>query len=253
VISTTNASALVANIVGGDGTSGAIGSVAVSGEAEAAKGRLEVARRLSRRVRESVQLPGPGADVATGFQVDETVPCDFGAGTSRTFGTLSDVDGTGTLTIIYSSCLIGSDTLDGQATLRIDTFDGIYLTDTTITYSRIADHPRTIVVSTHLIDEMASLLEDVVIIDHGRLLAHQPTEELQGRGVELTGPTAGVDELTQGMSVLSRRSLGPTTSVVLFGDFNGHLREHAAQLGVTLGPIPLQDLFVSLTSQELVP
>ena len=49
-------------------------------------------------------------------------------------------------------------------------------------------HPRTIIVSTHLIDEMASLLEDVVIIDHGALLAHQPTEELQRRGVELTGP-----------------------------------------------------------------
>ncbi|MET0326536.1 MAG: ABC transporter ATP-binding protein, partial [Ilumatobacteraceae bacterium] len=39
------------------------------------------------------------------------------------------------------------------------------------------EHPRTIIVSTHLIDEMASLLEDVVIIDHGRLLAHQPTDE----------------------------------------------------------------------------
>ena len=115
------------------------------------------------------------------------------------------------------------------------------------------DHPRTIIVSTHLIDEMASLLEDVVIIDHGRVLAHQRTEELQGRGVELTGPTAAVDELTRDMSVLSRRSLGPTTSVVVFGDFNGHLRDHAAELGVTLGPIPLQDLFVSLTSQELVP
>ncbi|MET0580221.1 MAG: ABC transporter ATP-binding protein, partial [Ilumatobacteraceae bacterium] len=39
-------------------------------------------------------------------------------------------------------------------------------------------HPRTIVLSTHLIDEAASLLEDVVIIDHGRLLTHQPAEEL---------------------------------------------------------------------------
>ena len=115
------------------------------------------------------------------------------------------------------------------------------------------EHPRTIIVSTHLIDEMASLLEDVVIIDHGRVLAHQRTEDLQGRGVELTGPAAAVEELTRDMSVLSRRSLGPTTSAVVFGDFNGHLREHAAQLGVELGPIPLQDLFVSLTSQELVP
>lgn len=111
-------------------------------------------------------------------------------------------------------------------------------------------HPRTIVVSTHLIDEMASLLEDVVIIDRGRLLAHQPAEELRTRGVEMTGAIAAVDELTRHMSVLSSRSLGPTKSVVVFGEFNGGLREHAAELGVELGPIPLQDLFVSLTSQE---
>jgi ABC-2 type transport system ATP-binding protein len=115
------------------------------------------------------------------------------------------------------------------------------------------EHPRTVVVSTHLIDEMASMLEDVVIVDHGRVLAHQPSEELAARGVELTGPTPAVDELTRDMSVLSRRTLGPTTSAVVFGDFNGHLRDHASRVGVTLGPIPLQDLFVSLTSQELVP
>ena len=52
------------------------------------------------------------------------------------------------------------------------------------------------------------------------------------------------------MSVLSARSLGPTKSVVVFGQFNGHLREHAAAEGIELGPIPLQDLFVSLTSKE---
>jgi ABC-2 type transport system ATP-binding protein len=110
--------------------------------------------------------------------------------------------------------------------------------------------PRTIIVSTHLIDEMAALFEDIVIIDHGRLLAHQRADDLASRGVEITGPAAAVDEITREMSVLSTRSLGPTKSAVVFGQFNGCLREHAAKVGVELGPIPLQDLFVSLTSKE---
>jgi ABC-2 type transport system ATP-binding protein len=108
--------------------------------------------------------------------------------------------------------------------------------------------PRTIVVSTHLIDEMARLFEDVVILDQGRVLAHQKADELAERGVQITGPAAAVDEITRDMAVLSSRSLGPTKSAVVFGQFNGCLRDHAAAVGVELGPIPLQDLFVSLTT-----
>ncbi len=113
-------------------------------------------------------------------------------------------------------------------------------------------HPRTIIVSTHLIDEMASLFEDVVIIDHGALLIQQPADELRTRGVEITGPAPAVDEITVGMHVLSTRVLGSTKSAVVFGQFNGELRAHAATAGVELGPIPLQDLFVALTTEENV-
>jgi uncharacterized repeat protein (TIGR01451 family) len=138
VVSTTNASALTVNVVGGDTGTGVLGAASVSGSVEAAEGRLEIARRLSRAARGTVQLPAPDAKVATAFQVDETVPCDNGVGTSRTFGTIDDVTFTGTLTIVYSNCLFGSDTLDGPATLRVDGFDGVFLTDTTVSYTRIA-------------------------------------------------------------------------------------------------------------------
>ncbi|MCB0999421.1 MAG: ABC transporter ATP-binding protein [Acidimicrobiales bacterium] len=112
--------------------------------------------------------------------------------------------------------------------------------------------PRTIIVSTHLIDEVASLLEHVLIIDRGALLVHEPADELRTRGLELTGPSAAVDEITGGMAVLSSRTLGPTTSAVVFGEDHGDLQDRAAAAGVEVGPIPLQDLFVAMTSQESV-
>jgi len=110
--------------------------------------------------------------------------------------------------------------------------------------------PRTIIVSTHLIDEMAALFEDIIIIDHGALLLHEPAEALRSRGVELTGPVASVDTITAGLSVLSSRTLGPTKSSVVFGHCASDLRARAEPAGVEVGPIPLQDLFVALTSQE---
>jgi ABC-2 type transport system ATP-binding protein len=48
-----------------------------------------------------------------------------------------------------------------------------------------AAHPRTIIISTHLIEEVSTLLEEVVIIDHGRLVLHDQTERLRSRGASL--------------------------------------------------------------------
>lgn len=110
--------------------------------------------------------------------------------------------------------------------------------------------PRTIVLSTHLIDEVASLFEDVVIIDRGRLVAHGPTDELTARGAQLTGPADAVHAATIGMRVVSSRQLGPTRSVVVLDPVDSSLLAEAVGAGVEIAPLPLQDLFVHLTSQE---
>jgi ABC-2 type transport system ATP-binding protein len=113
-------------------------------------------------------------------------------------------------------------------------------------------HPRTIILSTHLIDEVASILEEVVIIDHGRLLLHEPVEELQGRGAEIIGAAAAVEAFTRDLTVVSDRTLGPTRSVTTTDRLTPEQRRAAADAGLELGPIHLQDLFVQLTSREAV-
>jgi ABC-2 type transport system ATP-binding protein len=113
-------------------------------------------------------------------------------------------------------------------------------------------HPRTILLSTHLIDEVASILEEVVIIDHGRLVVHEPTSELQGRGAEVIGPRDAVERFVTGLSITSDRSLGPTRSVTVTDRLSPEQRRAAADAGLELGPINLQDLFVHLTNREPV-
>ena len=111
-----------------------------------------------------------------------------------------------------------------------------------------AEHPRTILLSTHHIDEVASILEDVVIIHRGRVLMHRSAEDLRSDGVELTGPAEAVDAMTVGLRILSERHLGRTKSVIVFERFDGDRARRATEAGIDVGPIPLQDLFVHLTS-----
>ncbi len=109
---------------------------------------------------------------------------------------------------------------------------------------------RTFIVSTHLIGEIAPLLEQVVVIDHGRLTLAEDTESLRGRGVMITGPSDVVAMVTSGApdaTVIDVRSLGDTTRSTLYGTIAPALRAEAERRGAEFGPVPLQDLLVHLT------
>ncbi|GII90914.1 ATP-binding cassette domain-containing protein [Sinosporangium siamense] len=119
------------------------------------------------------------------------------------------------------------------------------------------ENPRTIVLSTHLIEEAATLFEEIVLLDRGRLLLREQTEAVLERGTAVTGQAdkvdryvAGVAAESPGLSVLGEKRLGPTKSTTVYGELSAGHRERAAAEGLDLGPIPLQDLFVHLTAGE---
>lgn len=111
------------------------------------------------------------------------------------------------------------------------------------------EHPRTFVVSSHLIDEIERLLEDAVILDRGRTLVAGPVDELRSGGATLTGPTATVEEVLRGVEVLARASLGGITQVTV-AELDDAARARALSGGLELGPVGLQDYFVHLTRTE---
>ncbi|WP_020390085.1 ATP-binding cassette domain-containing protein [Kribbella catacumbae] len=107
--------------------------------------------------------------------------------------------------------------------------------------------PRTIVLSTHLVSEVSALLEEVVILDNGRLVTQSPVDSLRGRGASIVGPAAAVDELTADLAVLAEQRLGGTKSTTVLGDLDGALLAKARSAGLEIGPVGLQELFVHLT------
>lgn len=111
-------------------------------------------------------------------------------------------------------------------------------------------HPRTFVISTHLIEEVSPLLEEVVIIDKGRLLLHEDADTLRSQGAAVTGPAEAVDRFAAGRTVLGQKSLGPTKQATVYGSFDDRDYACAREAGLELGPVALQDLFVFLTGQK---
>jgi ABC-2 type transport system ATP-binding protein len=110
-------------------------------------------------------------------------------------------------------------------------------------------HPRMILVSSHHIEEIAKLFEDVIIIEDGKVLLHESAEALRGRGLTITGPAAAVDGLAAGGTVLSERSLGSTKSVALY-NAPDTLVQQARAAGLETSLLPIQDIFVHLTAKR---
>ena len=114
-----------------------------------------------------------------------------------------------------------------------------------------AEHPRTIVLSTHLIDEVANLLEHVILIDQGRILFDRDADELRGSATTVAGPRAAVESFVADRPVIGREGLGGLASATIDGRLDQGDRLKAAELGLELAPVSLQQLIIHLTGTDL--
>lgn len=113
-----------------------------------------------------------------------------------------------------------------------------------------AAHPRTIVISSHLISEVERMFEDVVILDAGRVLVAGDADDVRSRGLTLTGRAADVERLLGTRDVLTRRELGPTSQVTVLTSPGDDLPARARDAGLEVDGVGLQDLFVNLTRRS---
>lgn len=112
-----------------------------------------------------------------------------------------------------------------------------------------AEHPRTIILASHLINEVESFLETVTILAGETILLSDESERLRSQGITLTGPTAVVERICAGHTAVGHRDLGPTREITLFEELDPAVLRAAEESGLTVGPAPLQDLFIHLTKE----
>jgi ABC-2 type transport system ATP-binding protein len=109
------------------------------------------------------------------------------------------------------------------------------------------DHPRTVILSTHLIDEVSALLEHVLVIDDGKLIIDENADTLRGSATTISGTKSAVDAFLGTRSVLHREGIGGLSSVTV-EKLDASDRAAAASAGLELGPVSLQQLIVRKTS-----
>lgn len=107
-----------------------------------------------------------------------------------------------------------------------------------------AENPRTFVLSTHLIEEVSKIIEDIIIIKNGQIIRHESTEDLLALGYTVSGPKTAVDAYCQGREIIGEDTLGSLKVAYCLGKKDSA----AADASLEFSPLDLQKLFVQLTN-----
>jgi hypothetical protein len=94
-------------------------------------------RRLTQAMHAGDLAGAPSSGALAGVAVDQTLPCD--SGSWRISGDRA-ANGTGTLSVSYDACRTGSDTINGPASLQINSYDQTnrVITDGTFSFTRVS-------------------------------------------------------------------------------------------------------------------
>lgn len=104
-------------------------------------------------------------------------------------------------------------------------------------------NPCCVVISTHLIEEVSGIIEEVVIIKDGRIIRKESREALLRGGYSVSGMAGAVDSFVEGREVIGEDVLGGLKTAYVMGERPGN-----APGGLELAAIDLQKLFIQLTN-----
>lgn len=113
-----------------------------------------------------------------------------------------------------------------------------------------ADHPRAILLSTHHIEEVQPVCEDLIVLNEGRLVFHKSLEEIRKQGVWLSGIKEKVNHLADGSEVLDSHKAGKMMKVMLDVPFSQEWKEKAQAHTLHAEKAKIQDYLLNITKEK---
>lgn len=107
-----------------------------------------------------------------------------------------------------------------------------------------SEKPRTIIISTHLIEEAADIIENAIVLKNGKIIMNDSVENILSQGFCVSGGAAAVDKFIAGKNVLGSDTLGGLKTAYLMEKIN----ESSVPDGIEISKLDLQKLFIYITN-----
>ncbi|WP_087975145.1 ABC transporter ATP-binding protein [Oceanobacillus rekensis] len=104
---------------------------------------------------------------------------------------------------------------------------------------------RTIIFSTHLIDEVSLMFEEVLILREGSLVLQEESEILRDNTIAVSGKIEDVEDFLIGKEVIQKKQLAGMMTAYVYGKV-----EEAKMHGLAVEGVPIQELMIYLTERK---
>lgn len=105
-------------------------------------------------------------------------------------------------------------------------------------------HPRIIIVSTHIIEEIAKTIQKLIIIDKGSIRFFDTLQAVEEKAFSVSGLQRDVEAATQGLNIIGQDTVGGLVTSYLFDN----PPEQTASLEIR--PLSLQDFFIQMVGHR---
>lgn len=105
-------------------------------------------------------------------------------------------------------------------------------------------HPRIIIVSTHIIEEIAKTIHKLIVIDKGRIRFFDTLQAVEEKAFSISGLKKDVDAATANLNVIGQDTVGGLVTSYIFD----YPPKQEASLEIT--PLSLQDFFVQMVGHK---
>lgn len=105
-------------------------------------------------------------------------------------------------------------------------------------------HPRVIIVSTHIIEEIAKTIQKLIIIDKGCILFFDSLQAVETKAFSVSGLKKDVDTATENLNVIGQDTVGGLVASYLFDS------PPAETASLEIRPLPLQDFFIQMVGHK---
>ncbi len=132
--------------------------------------------------------------------------------------------------------LLDEPVLGFDAIMRVEFYD--MLTES------FKKHPRIIIVSTHIIEEIAKTIEKLIIIDRGSIRFFDTLQSVEAKAFSVSGLQRDVEAATRGLNVIGQSTVGGLVTCCIF---DAPPQESAS---IEVRALSLQDFFIQMVGHK---
>lgn len=112
------------------------------------------------------------------------------------------------------------------------------------------ENPKTIILSTHIIEEVSNLIEKVIILNNSKVISSDEAEELLDKAYTVSGLSENIDKFVEAKNIVNVEEITSFKSATIIGNLTKEDKKLAEDLELKFSKVELQKLFIYLTEKE---